>query len=219
MMRPMPLVLPDVSVVVRLAVFSAMPDHLQSVNHDQYGRADGGHDQIGPTSFISNPPKERDRGQDHCGDNVAPEFPTGSIDGHGRYQGVDGIDGQIQFDGSKRQDGRVGGVITKNGRENADDRRKDADGCSGIKPAAEDHECAPVTCCRVAKTISGFASILPARSVSRINAMTRPPASRAACRSVLSVARMRRPWMRSLASVLLTVRTGNSFSAASERSV
>src|SRR5699024_8749909 len=73
MMRPMPLVRP---------VVSAMPDHLQSVYHDQNGWAYCGHNQIGPTCFIGYPPEERYWGQDHCCENITPEFPTRTVDGH-----------------------------------------------------------------------------------------------------------------------------------------
>src|SRR5690625_8032628 len=102
MMRPTPLV--RLSDVGRLVVCcSTMPDHLQSVNHDQDGGADGSHDQVGPTSFIGYSPKERDWGQDHCGENVTPEFPCRPVEGDEGDQGVGGIHRHMQLSSSKRQ--------------------------------------------------------------------------------------------------------------------
>src|SRR5699024_6990181 len=81
--RPTPLVRPT---------GSAMPDHLQSVNHDQYGGPDSGHDQIGPSCFVGYSPKERNGWQHQCSKDIAPEFPAGTIKWHRRDQRINGID-------------------------------------------------------------------------------------------------------------------------------
>src|SRR5690625_7476577 len=72
-------------------------------------------------------------------------------------------------------------MITEDGGDSADDGGEDAEACSGVEPAVKDHEWAPVTCAKVAKTISGFACTVPSRSASVISAITVPSDSCAAC--------------------------------------